>query len=77
MPSSLLGAHPAAASGGETPDETKPDKEGWDKPGDEGLSFKDRTTLRSTNYYPCDETHRVQTSQKGCKTRLPALAVAS
>ena len=48
MPSSLLGAHPAAASGGETPDETKPDKEGWDKPGDEALSFKDRTTLRST-----------------------------
>ena len=48
MPSSLLGAHPAAASGGETPDETKPDKVGWDKPGDEALSFKDRTTLRST-----------------------------
>ena len=49
MPSSLLGAHPAAASGGETPDETKPDKEGWDKPGDDALSFKDRTTLRSTS----------------------------
>ena len=48
MPSSLLGAHPAAASGGETPDETKPDKEGWDKPGEEALSFKDWTTLRST-----------------------------
>ena len=49
MPSSLLGAHPAAASGGETPDETKPDKEGWDKPGEEALSFKDRTTLRATS----------------------------
>ena len=56
MPSSLLGAHPAAASGGETPDETKPDKEGWDKPGDEALSFKDRTTLRSTSI--CDNACR-------------------
>ena len=54
MPSSLLGAHPAAASGGETPDETKPDKEGWDKPGEEALSFKDRTTLRSTT---CHSSH--------------------
>ena len=57
MPSSLLGAHPAAASGGETPDETKPDKEGWDKPGDEALSFKDRTTLRYTiTFVGCVQT---------------------